>query len=829
MEAVDKGSVRGTLTTLLNAIDGERTGKVDWRRTLATDDRMVRQMVAELLRRLPQHQPRRVLLVAERDSLYAQAMVEQFAAQLSKAAPHLQLGVSWFFRGLDGITARDGGERAVAPVAKSANNPAAIEWPESRDQLDYLRRLAQSVRDIEQLPERAPIGAIGIIANDVHDKLLVLQALHEAFNDRVFFTIDMDARFAHPRALPFTRNLIVVSGLPLELQPGLTAPIAPLRDMYQTAAFLAAQRALCTGAACELVDSIIDAMRENPSVYEIGRTRAVPVGGYDHDWRESDANPRRARLAAMLLGVLAFTLLVWPTTPAIREMLRAVFSRASAHFAGQRLQWPTLCTVAAYLMVLAYAAVLAVEFVQPGYMTLAWMAGIVGGTGAAAITAMTALLWAKRAHRVGRWERVAPVVRHAVLGACGVAMLIALAALWQVMTLWSRGPPQPPCSDCEPVSLSEGISAWPSQAVFVLTMLTVVYALDRIWEAALRSMAEDHQWLGIGVRQPVPPAWGWDRLPRRAWRRLRCTSLMLWPHRTEGAVKMARLWRQYQLRGRPGARVNRTLLALGVTLTLAGALLLLLEGAVALGVPVRGQAQRTLASASFYAIALLLLPLLMVAVGDSTMLAARFITLMGRDRSRYPAAVVARFAAAQGPQNAALWQAPVASLPSARNDGIAPPPALAHSLLDDWIDVQVVARRTEVVSPLIIWPLVVVAMILLARSRLFDNWAFTLPVALVGAAYLAWTVTLSVWLKVVCERLRDQALQRMNADLQWLAGGSADQAKLAEPMKRLIAAVTDERRGAFAGLMEQPLFRGLMVPLGGVGGAQIFDYLLLAH
>ena len=29
--------------------------------------------------------------------------------------------------------------------------------------------------------------------------------------------------------------------------------------------------------------------------------------------------------------------------------------------------------------------------------------------------------------------------------------------------------------------------------------------------------------------------------------------------------------------------------------------------------------------------------------------------------------------------------------------------------------------------------------------------------------------------------------------------------------------------------MEQPLFRGLMVPLGGVGGAQIFDYLLLAH
>jgi len=45
LDSVDKGSIRGTLTTLLNQIDGEHKADVDWRRTVATDDKMVAQMV----------------------------------------------------------------------------------------------------------------------------------------------------------------------------------------------------------------------------------------------------------------------------------------------------------------------------------------------------------------------------------------------------------------------------------------------------------------------------------------------------------------------------------------------------------------------------------------------------------------------------------------------------------------------------------------------------------------------------------------------------------------------------------------------------------------
>jgi hypothetical protein len=107
-----------------------------------------------------------------------------------------------------------------------------------------------------------------------------------------------------------------------------------------------------------------------------------------------------------------------------------------------------------------------------------------------------------------------------------------------------------------------------------------------------------------------------------------------------------------------------------------------------------------------------------------------------------------------------------------------------HSLLDDWIDVQIVAQRTQL-------------------------------------------MTLAYVLKRAAEQTRSRALERMNADLRWLSG-SFD-GKLVQPFERLVKAVEGERRGAFAPFFEQPLLTAILVPLGGAGGVQLFDYLLLGR
>ena len=152
-----------------------------------------------------------------------------------------------------------------------------------------------------------------------------------------------------------------------------------------------------------------------------------------------------------------------------------------------------------------------------------------------------------------------------------------------------------------------------------------------------------------------------------------------------------------------------------------------------------------------------------------------------------------------------------------------------HCLLDDWLDVQVVARRTAYVSRLVIGPFLVLALLVVARSRLFDNWALTPAIAVAASAYLLWLIVLATLLKLAAENTRKRALASMNADLCWLVGGPADTLVLVEPLKRLIASVENNQTGAFAPLFEQPLLRALLVPLGGAGGAQMFDYLLLAR
>jgi hypothetical protein len=271
------------------------------------------------------------------------------------------------------------------------------------------------------------------------------------------------------------------------------------------------------------------------------------------------------------------------------------------------------------------------------------------------------------------------------------------------------------------------------------------------------------------------------------------------------------------------ARLSRVAVYYVVTLGLMiGLFYALSEGQVP-EVPVRGHDHRRIVRSALYAV-LLLLPLLMVAVADATMLTQRFIYLLDGGRSFYPEVILRRFAAALGAANQEKWLSLFAAEPWQRGDAQA---EKLHTLLDNWIDVRLVGRRTEAVAPLIVGPLVIVALLAVARSRLFDNWAITLPVALGICAYLVWLVVLAVLLKLAAERARDKALLRMQADLLWLSG--SDLKPLVEPFKALIAEVREIREGAFAPLFEQPLFRGLMVPLGGIGSTQLFDYLLLAR
>jgi hypothetical protein len=342
-------------------------------------------------------------------------------------------------------------------------------------------------------------------------------------------------------------------------------------------------------------------------------------------------------------------------------------------------------------------------------------------------------------------------------------------------------------------------------------------------------MKDDSAWLDVPVSDADLDGEAGNE--RSAVVRFSAISIAAWRRGAQPAVEgFNKLWLQYVGRGTTSARVTRTAFWYVSTVGLMLALFITFSDGQVPEVPVRGEQHRNLVAWALYA-TLLLLPLLVVAVADATMLLSRFVWHLNQARTSYSKDTVAAFARGFGPAHLAAWTARIAADPRQRDTVPPDSTALRHTLLDDWIDVQVVARRSQAVAPLVMWPFVVLALLVVARSRLFDNWSVTLPVAVGAAAYLLWLIVLALILKFGAERARTLALGRMNADLRWLCGLADDdpRKKLVEPFKDLIAEVRANQTGAFAKTFDQPLFRAILVPLGGVGGAQLFDHLLLGR
>lgn len=778
-------------------------------RTVGDDTDLIQRLVAELQLRLSRTAGR-IVLVAERDSIYAQALVSKIAEALPPERAK-QLQVIYFFRGIDGATTKDG---AAVAAPSSPKAPPTLEWPESRDQLDYLRRLGTQLKQSEADTRLSPIGTIGILANDVHDKLLVLQALHEDFSDRMFFTTDMDARYLHPRTQAFTRNLVVASSLPLAFYPvppgqfDLQAGTPPLRDNYQTSTYAAARRAGCRNDACrEEERGALTAVLSQPSVYEIGRSVSVPLGGYALKAAPRGGLAGRAAVALAMAGLVLGGLFVWPGTPAVRQAT-AVLLPGRAGGDGQLLDATDLMLVTLHAALLAFVLASLVEFVWPGQPG-AWRGLAMAGAAAGGLLLVG--LTAPRTARAGR----------GVAQARALALsLLAAGLLWWC---WPVRLPEP-CASCEPMVWLEGVSAWPSHLIHLLGLVLILWTLDWAWADAQRRLQQDSRWLQMEA--PIIHT-RVGRLLRDWWEH---GSVLFWRAGVGFSCDFKVLWAEYGERGGPLPRALRCAFWYGLTVAVVLLIFISVNGLQVPAVPVRGASHRHLVATGLYAL-LFLLPLLIVTVADSITLLYRFVKHLNAGRSYYPDETVQMVSRALGAEHAALWAERFAARPQDRGRTAAQggDDFVMHTLLDDWIDVRVVARRSAPVARLVIWPFVVLALLVVARSRLFDNWALTPAIAVGVSFYVAVLIGLTLLLKQAAENTRRRALASMQADLRWLAGSGKPRADLVEPFKRLIAQVENETEGAFAPFFDQPLLKAMLVPLGGAGGTQLFDYLLLGR
>ena len=162
-----------------------------------------------------------------------------------------------YLRGLDGVLPEGTGEpvsraQTASGAAQVRKDALLAQGPRERAdgnaQYDYLRRLAEdlAVFDVQERREgRKGVRAIGVLGNDVYDRILVLEALRDRFFPRsIFFTNDLDARMMGADVTKWTRNLIVASAYGLTLNPGIQGSAPPFRDTYQSGLYLSTLVAL---------------------------------------------------------------------------------------------------------------------------------------------------------------------------------------------------------------------------------------------------------------------------------------------------------------------------------------------------------------------------------------------------------------------------------------------------------------------------------------------------------------------------------------------------------------------------------------------------------
>ena len=179
-----------------------------------------------------------------------------------------------------------------------------------------------------------------------------------------------------------------------------------------------------------------------------------------------------------------------------------------------------------------------------------------------------------------------------------------------------------------------------------------------------------------------------------------------------------------------------------------------------------------------------LLILLIFYVVDTSVLCERFITHLSKKQSLWPYDALAE------------W--------TEKDYGMA-------ESAEDWLDMQLIAQRTEVVGSFIVKPFIVLFIMIISRISIFDRWDWppSLIIILSLNAFIALCCTILLSRsarkakQTTLRKLKERRLQETVADRK-------------ERIGQFIEEIEELAQGSFAPLSQQPYVRAVLAPLGGI-------------
>lgn len=795
---------------------------VEFVSTVVRDDTSALALVDELQRRGVElgGNEDHVALISEWDTFYGRALPQAIAAAIqfrcgeasarwtAKGTLKLMLDGSVetppnvhrfsYMRGLDGTSPQSEGREQSGQ--KDGDKPLEKPWevdasqwerPVGASGLDYIRRVADKLTQLDRALVRKGqrLKAIGVVGSDVYDKLLVLQALRARFPNVIFFTTDLDARLLHPSRYSWCRNLVVASSFGLELNADLQREIPPFRDSYQTSAFLACLLAL------DGVKFGPDGPRPyNRSGAQDSTTQARSAAG-DPDLPANAAADGSPNGLAPLL------------TPRLFEV-----ARTGAYDLTPADKLPGLHPPR--------------DDGRPSLRTFGKLCLL------SLIVGLLILPLNKNFRRfcIDR-TKIKPRDREA-LNYFTLLTLFSVAALAALIYFDGES------GKGEPFELFAGISIWPTEfcRLFMILLSWVLFILAIISISVSNQKLEAADMLLPDDDRHVEPSF-WER-----WKQVRDRRIRLWhaasrPHRRlmflrplqhclvewrlfwrartqisinawyleqqrrhppgqREPVAIGPLWNRYRELGRVGNRLWRCLPLAFVYLAFGWCLTLIFgEDFVPYRGPISAATDKTLMVLSNGA-----LVALTFFVVDATRLCERFIRIVAQRQTSWPATdLITNVVFESG---------------------------VPLDDLSDFINIQVIARRTETIGKLITYPFILLFIALISGNGYFDNWRWPLQSMLFLGLILAYAVICAFVLRRAAEGARAKSLGRLRRKLSHEHGSNAKNkgARIAQ-IELMIDEIQSLRRGAFAPWFQHPIVRAILIPFGGVGTVAVLDVL----
>ena len=156
--------------------------------------------------------------------------------------------------------------------------------------------------------------------------------------------------------------------------------------------------------------------------------------------------------------------------------------------------------------------------------------------------------------------------------------------------------------------------------------------------------------------------------------------------------------------------------------------------------------------------------------------------------------------------------------------------------ISDWLDVQLIAKRTEVISRLVYLPFIVLTIMIISRLTIFDRLGFSPPLIITFLLLAVCSAASALILRSAAEKTREDAIANLRKKRLQLTNGSTatgstnstgHTAERLSQVAQLIEEIEAEKRGAFAPFSEQPVVRALFLQTGGLGLWTVLERLSL--